>query len=135
MAGLNVEDPIATYLVALFEDDSSPKMMQFLAAAIPLGPAPTTQMRLFGTMTASPPIVLFFADSNHCQHLQIAPKLPHTASDRFARQVYEQPTRMLAGGRPAQRANRLQRLTLLSRTIQRVRAPIGAGVRDQRRRR
>src|ERR1700735_5271748 len=38
----------------------SPKRMQFLAAAMPLGPAPTTQMRLFGTMTASPTIALFF---------------------------------------------------------------------------
>ena len=75
MAGLNVEDPIATYLVALFEDDSSPKTMQFLAAAMPLGPAPTTQMRLFGTMTASPPIAFFFAGSNHWHHLQIPANL------------------------------------------------------------
>src|SRR3984957_4557417 len=84
--------------------------MQFLAAAMPLGPAPTTQMRLFETMTASPSIALFFAGLNHCQHLQIPANLPHTASDRFARQVYEQPTRMLAGGRLAQRVNRLPRL-------------------------
>jgi hypothetical protein len=62
---------------------------------------------LFETMTASPSIALFFAGSNHWQHLQIPSNLPHTASDRFARQVYEQPTRMLAGARPAQHVNRL----------------------------
>jgi hypothetical protein len=67
-------------------------------------------MRLFETMTASPSIALFFAGSNHWQHLQIPSNLPHTAPDRFAEQVYEQPTRMLAGGPPAKRVNRLQRL-------------------------
>jgi hypothetical protein len=77
-----------------------------LAAAMPLGPAPTTQMRLFETMTASPSIALFLAGSNHWQHLQIPSNLLYTASDRFARQVYEQPTGMLAGDRPAQRVNR-----------------------------
>jgi hypothetical protein len=103
MAGLNVEDPIATYLVDLFEDDDiESEEDAILGRGTATGPAPTTQMRLFEAMTASPSVALIFA-ANHWQNSQIPANLPHIASDPFARQAYEQPTAMLAGGRPAQR--------------------------------
>jgi hypothetical protein len=55
MTSLTVEDRIAADLAAFFEnDDVEPEEYAILAAAMPLGPAPTMQIRLFEAMTASP---------------------------------------------------------------------------------
>jgi hypothetical protein len=87
MAGLIVEDPIATYLVALFEDDDiESKEDAILGRSNAAGARADDANALIRNHDRLSPDRVFFAGSNHCQHLQIPANLPYTASDRFARQ-------------------------------------------------
>ena len=76
MAGLNVEDPVAAYLVALFEDDD----VEFEEDAI-LGRGNAAGARaddanaLVRNHDRLSPDRAIFPGSNHCQHLQISPQL------------------------------------------------------------
>jgi hypothetical protein len=92
MAGLNVEDPIAAYLVALFEDDDvESEEDAILGCGNAAGARADDANALVRNHDRLSHDRAIFPGSNHCQPLQISPNLPHTASDRFARQVYEQP--------------------------------------------
>src|ERR1700722_6932477 len=100
--------------------------MQFLAAAMPLGPAPTTQMRLFETMTASPSIALFFAGLNHCQHYRFPPTcLILRRIDLPDKYMNNQRACLQVAGLTSESALEVDPL---SRTIQRVGAPTGVRI-------
>ena len=101
VAALIVEDPIATYLVALFEDDHvESEEDAILGRGNAAGARADDANALVRNHDRLSLDRVIFRGLKSLAPLTDSRQLAHTASDRFAQQVYELPTRMLAGGQP-----------------------------------
>jgi hypothetical protein len=85
MTGLIAEDPIAAYLIALFEDDDfeaeEDAILSGCNAAGARADDTNAPVRSHDRLS---PIALFFAAANHRQHFGFPPTRLMTPSDRFA---------------------------------------------------
>jgi hypothetical protein len=74
MTGLFAEDPIAAYLIALFEDDDvEPEEDAILGCGNAAGARADNANALVRSHDRLSPIALFFAATNHRQHFGFPP--------------------------------------------------------------